>query len=669
MIQMLARWARRDGARRCRSPWRRMAKADHRARPYLEAVLASLPAIVWTTDRELRLTSMRGAELDRWGLEPEHLEGKTIAEVLVGEPRSTFALTEHRKALAGERCAYDLPWGDRVYHVQITPVRDEAGTVDGVAGVSVDVTNLRQFDRVNQARRESDERYQALRNALSFGVLHLGLDGSIHICNTAACRLLGYTADELRRLNILDITHPDDVPVTRVNLEQYSRGAVNALQLEKRYLHRDGRTVPVLLCSAMVSGGEWGRPSIVVQFADLTRHRELEARVNQTQKMEAVGRLASGVAHDFNNHLTVIRSYADLLIDALDPADPRQMDLEEIRRAAQRAGALTGRLLAFSRQEVIEPEYLVLETQLDSLQKLLRRLIGEEYSLVSELAEPGSVVYIDAGQLEQIVMNLVVNARDAMPAGGPLGIRTGVVPATADAPGYATIVVTDTGVGMNATTLARIFEPFFTTKESGKGTGLGLAMVQATVDQAGGYVTVESEPGRGSTFTVHLPVHEPGVPSGSMRAAAAGTADLPGGTETILLVEDDPTVRRATQLMLERCGYMVLAPASSVEAVALAEWHLGVIDLILSDVVMPGLNGPQLVQAVRRLRPGVRVIYMSGYVGDPLLRAGITASQAPFLQKPLSLEILARRVREELDARPGDATSAKAASPSAPARG
>ena len=647
------RWGRPGQGPGCESPWRRNRRRDPRQRLYLEAVLASLPAIVWTTDRELRVTSIRGAELERWGLQPEQLEGQPMAEVLSGEPRSAFALAEHERALAGESRAYDLPWGDRVYNVRITPVRDADGTVDGVAGVSVDVTDLRQFDRVEQARRESDERYQALRNALSFGVLHLGLDGSIHIANDAATRLLGYTADELRQLSILDITHPDDIPVTRANLGRYDAGTAWSMQLEKRYVRKDGRAITVLLNSALVSGGMWGRRSIVVQFVDVTRRKELEAQVYQAQKMEAVGQLASGVAHDFNNHLTIIRSYTDLLLNDLDLADPRRQDLEEIRRAAEGAGGLTGRLLAFSRQQVVEPQHLVLETQLDGLQKLLRRLIGEEFSLVTDFARPGSLIHMDAGQLEQIVMNLVINARDAMPGGGPITIRTGVVEAAGDLPRFATISVVDTGVGIDPETRHRIFEPFFTTKESGKGTGLGLAMVQAAVEQAGGSITVESSPGRGSTFTVHLPVHELGA--GELPAGETTGRDsrLPRGTETILLVEDDSAVRRAAQQMLERCGYTVLAPASSIEALALAEWHLGVIDLMLADVVMPGLSGPQLVERVRMFRPGTRMMYMSGYVGDPLVRTGLTESHAPFLHKPLSLETLARRVRDELDIRPG----------------
>jgi PAS domain S-box-containing protein len=629
-----------------------------RDRRTLDAVLQNLPAMIWTTDRQLTVTCIHGAGLDRWKLTPEQLVGRPLLDLLVGEPRSMFAVAEHARALRGETRTYNLPWGDRTYRVHVTPIRDQAGQVDGVVGVALDATDQTRAERAERARRESDQRYQAMRNASSFGVMMLGVDGRVFTANEACSRMLGYSADEIRGMNVLAITHPDDVDHSTAVLAAFAAGTQTSVQLEKRYVRKDGHEVTVQVNSALVTQPESGQPYIIAQFADITRRKELEVRFHHAQKMEAVGRLASGVAHDFNNHLTVIKSYTELLIADLDLADPRRGELEEIRRAAEGASGLTGRLLAFSRQQIIEPQYLALEANLDALQKLLHRLIGEDVVLVAELHQPASVIHIDPSQLEQIVMNLAVNARDAMPNGGRLQIATGVteidrVPPTATgapAPGsYATIEVADNGVGMDEATRERIFEPFFTTKDSGKGTGLGLATVQGVVEQAGGFMDVQTAPGRGSTFTVYLPRYDgssleharPRVPRGSV---------VRGGSETVLVVEDEAAVRGAVRQMLQRWGYTVLVAGSGAEALEVAGAFESSIDLLLTDVVMPGMNGPVVAERMRQIRPEVALLYMSGYVDDPLLRHGIVESNAPFLLKPFTLDSLARKVREVLDA-------------------
>ncbi len=384
----------------------------------------------------------------------------------------------------------------------------------------------------------------------------------------------------------------------------------------------------------------------------------LVEQLRQSQKMEAIGRLAGGVAHDFNNLLSVILGYSDLLLEDLTSDAPMRETVEEIRHAGRRASDLTRQLLTFSRQQVFEPKVVDLDALLASLDKMLQRLVGEDVELATRSARALGRVRVDPGSFEQVVMNLVVNARDAMPKGGRLSIETANVELDeayarshfgAKPGSYVMLSVTDTGTGMDKATLARVFEPFFTTKDKAKGTGLGLATVLGIVQQSGGNVWVYSEPGLGSTFKVYLPRVESGA-----EAARPPASEVARGSETVLLVEDEEPVRRVAHDVLVRQGYVVLVAGTPEEAVQLCEQHPGAIDVLLSDVVMPRVSGPELAKRLVVTRPTMRVIFMSGYTDDAAVRHGVVDASVAYLQKPLTVDSLTRKLREVLDATPRD---------------
>jgi len=389
---------------------------------------------------------------------------------------------------------------------------------------------------------------------------------------------------------------------------------------------------------------------------DITDRKQLEEQLRQAQKMEAVGRLAGGIAHDFNNLLMVIQGYSDLLVERLPGADPLRRNAEQIQMASQRASSLTRQLLAFSRKQMLAPKILNVEGVVAEMEKILRRLIGEDIQLETSSAPDLGLVRADRSQIEQVILNLAVNARDAMPHGGRLTIETANVeldssyshPPAVLSPGrYVMLAVTDNGCGMDAETQAHVFEPFFTTKEKGKGTGLGLATVYGVVKQSGGYVWVYSEPGRGTSFKIYLPrIEETAVPAG--RDGKSETQIPQRGSETILLVEDEKGVRELAREYLASSGYRVIEAEDGHTALELATMHVGQIHLLLTDVVMPGISGRELAERVSQIRPGIKIIYMSGYTDQAVVHHGILQNDAVLLQKPFTLMTLAGKLRELL---------------------
>jgi PAS domain S-box-containing protein len=530
--------------------------------------------------------------------------------------------------------------------------RNADGTPHRMTGVHIDITERKNAEaRADAAVRESEERHRLLFEENPIPLLVIDAETLRFLAvNAAAVRQYGYSLEEFRGMTIIDIRPAEDAALAR------ERAAAPPEVRAKRagpYRHqrKDGSILLADVVSRDFVFG--GRAARLVLAIDVTEQRHLEDQLRQSQKIEAVGQLAGGIAHDFNNLLTIIKGNIELALHQLPPGVPLRADLEQVATAASRAALLTRQLLAFSRKQVLSPAVLDLNDVVAEAERMLRRVIGEDIMFVTELAPAVSRVTADRGQMEQVLVNLVVNARDAMPNGGVLTVATADVdltPADAAARGippgaYVTLRVRDTGVGMDEATRSRIFEPFFTTKPVGRGTGLGLAMVHGVVHQSGGFVTVQSEPGDGTMFTIFLPrtshVASPGV---TIRPTT-----IQRGSETVLLVEDEDDVRAVARRVLVEAGYTVLEAAHAAEAIEVFDNAQRPIAILVSDVVMPGLNGHELSQMLRVRAPGLRTLFVSGYSFDA---RGTTASfdDETFLPKPYDPAELARRVRAVLDA-------------------
>lgn len=515
-------------------------------------------------------------------------------------------------------------------------------------------TQIEERKLAEAALRKSETRVRRLfeSNIIGIGIGDLG--GKMLEANSAFLSMLAYTSEDLYSGAIRwnKITPPEYHDADQRALEQL-RATGATPPAEKELIRKDGKRISVLIGVTALTA-EAGDIEAVFFVVDTSDRKRLAEELRQAQKMEAIGRLAGGIAHDFNNLLGVIIGYSELVLDRVAPDEKTSKQVQEIKKASNRAASLTSQLLAFSRQQVLEPKVLNLNDTISDIDKMLRRLIGEDVELQTSLASGLGFVKADPGQIGQIIMNLAVNARDAMPNGGKLIIETSNVELDEEytlhhepcAPGqYVLISVTDTGIGMDADTKARIFEPFFTTKEIGKGTGLGLATVYGVVRQSGGHVWVYSELRKGTVFKIYLPRVEQRHPQA--QRIEISPAEF-RGTETVLLAEDDESLRALTRTFLEQAGYTVLEANNGVNALGLARQYSHAIHLLLSDVVMPEMNGPMLADKLAVIHPETRVLYASGYTGSFLKQKELVGGGEGILQKPYLRETLLRKVHEVL---------------------
>ncbi|MCC6728605.1 MAG: PAS domain S-box protein [Chthonomonadales bacterium] len=623
-------------------------------------VFESNPIPMWVYDREtLAFRVVNDSAVRAYGYSREEFLGMTMAAIhppdavpamvasvrdVLGELRRVGVWRHRRKdgtTLDAEITTHDLLWAGRPSRLVL----------------AVDVS---EHQRTEEALRESGETLNALFAAAPLAVVLIGPDRRVQMWNPAAERIFGWSAEE-----VLGEPYPL-VPVGHAEEHerawgQLQRGqGVTSMQTQRQ--RRDGSLVEVSISAAPVRGAGGGGVSAVAILEDMTERRELARQLLHAQKMEGIGRLAGGVAHDFNNLLTAILGYSEMAAAALPAGSEARVFLQNVESAAMRASDLTRQLLAFARRQPAEPRIVDLNQIVVNMDRLLRRLIGEDIEVVTLLAPGIWPVRADPGQVEQVLVNLVVNARDAMPDGGKLTVETQCVTldeawvrrgAGVAGGDYVLLAVSDTGVGMNEEVRAHIYEPFFTTKEVGKGTGLGLATCFGIVQQNGGHIAAYSEPGYGTTMKVYLPRAE-GVAVDLGRAASA---DPPaGGRETILLAEDEPLVREMAEHILRSQGYRVLAARSGADAVAVASRHPGDIHLLVADVVMPGMGGQAIAERLQASRPGLRALYVSGYTESSVVRMGALEEGIAFLAKPFTPGALARKVREVLDTpgpRPG----------------
>jgi len=500
---------------------------------------------------------------------------------------------------------------------------------------------------VNRLSKSRDRRFRLLFAELPQPMWILGREGHQFLdVNAAACNLYGYSAEEFCGMTLADVQNGEDARRFLAELRSPDRPAAS----EGRHRTKSGRGIEVEIALHPIQYGGQGAELAVLM--DITSRRQLEDQLRQAQKMEALGLLTGGVAHDFNNLLTIITGYSQLILSKLNETDPNRHSAEQILKAADRAGALTSRLLAFGRRQAMQAKVLDLNHVVTGLGTMLQRLIGEDIELRLDLAADLGNVNADAGRMEQVLLNLAANSRDAMSHGGALTIRTANVkvansPGSAVKPGaYVVLTVEDTGAGMDEATRAQAFEPFFTTKDVGMGTGLGLYTVAGIVKQSGGAVELSSQLGRGTSLRIYLPRVE--------RPAAAVEPEAPKstrvrGAETILLVEDDDMLRTLVRETMESAGYRILEASDPLAASAIAASRRGSIQLLITDVIMPGASGPELARELLSHSPGMKVLYMSGHSDSAILRSGLRRKEEAFLRKPFTPAALAAKVREVLE--------------------
>jgi two-component system cell cycle sensor histidine kinase/response regulator CckA len=512
-----------------------------------------------------------------------------------------------------------------------------------------DITDRRDTE---EALRQSEQRFRALVENSEDSIQLATARGTLLYVSPSTERLFDRPAAEIVGRNVFELVHADERERLTEQWQRCLDKPGQAIRGEFR-LPRTDRFIEAVRVNHL---HDPGLKAVVTICREVTERRRLETRVHQTQRLEAIGRLAGGIAHDFNNILSAIHGFASMVDGELPGRDPLRADVQEILKAVERAANLTRQLLAFGRRQVLQPKVIDVATYVRDLERMLRRIVGEDVEFTLRLGDRAVTAKADPGQLEQVLINLVVNARDAMPTGGRITIEAANVTVgdgdtreSAElAPGpYAMLAVSDTGIGMSKKVQDHIFEPFFTTKQSGQGTGLGLSTVFGIVKQSGGHILVESDPGNGSTFRIYFPA------SRERPTKVVTSSNLPpmnlAGVETILLVEDESAVRTFVARALRQQGYQVLDAGNGGDALVVAERHAGVIHLLLTDVIMPRMSGKQLSERLRALRTDLRVLYMSGYAEDIIAPHGVLEAGAAFIEKPLTAQALGRKIREVLD--------------------
>ena len=626
-----------------------------------EVDLHRLAAIVESSDDVILAATLDGM-VTNWNPGAERIMGFQQSEI-IGQhlslvvPPGRFGEVEKivQRLVAGEQVvreeAVRLRKDGKRIHVSLTvsPMRGGNGEMIGTTAIYRDITERK---KVEDALRRSEAAFRSMVENAPYGILRTKPDGRIVLANPAMVRMLGYSSEQ----EVLNLNMAADVyfsPEDRANALVWSRQQDSIRGNELEWKRKNKSTFAVSCDTHIVRDKEGYLESLETFVEDITERRELELQLRQRQKMEAIGRLAGGIAHDFNNLLGVIIGYAELALEEIAPGGEVRSHVEQIQKAADRASALTSQLLAFSRQQVLETKALNLNAIVEDMVKMLPPLLGEDVELDYTLDPALGVLRADRGQIEQVIMNLAVNSRDAMPGGGKLVVRTENAVFDSDLalkhpamnPGnYILLTVSDTGTGMDEQTMARIFEPFFTTKERGRGTGLGLATVYGFMKQIGGYVWVESKPGVGSTFSIYFPMTCEAVSPEDLETESESLAHAAG---TILLVEDEESLRTLTRSILEYGGYRVLEASNGLEAMEIAKEFSGNIHLLLTDMVMPGMNGRAVAEKMELLYPGIKIAYMSGYVGFATREAATL--KAIVIAKPFTRDQLLQKLGEALE--------------------
>ena len=637
---------------------RALERALRESHDLLRAAIEATTDAVFVKDLQGRYLIINTAGARLFGRSVEEIMGRCDSELFSANTARDIMQRDSWVIATGETQTYEetveIAGVTRVYLSTKGLYRNHESKLLGLIGISRDIT---ERVRAEDALKASEAKFRGLFENMLEGVYQAGPDDGILTANPAFARMLGYASAE--ELQAADATRLYVDREARRAFRRALEEAGEVRNLEVALRAKDGRTITALESARAVRDQNGRLLYYHGTLTDITERRQMEDELRQTQRMEVIGQLAGGIAHDFNNLLTVIVGYTDLMRAELEEGNPIRKDLDEVEKAARSAASLTQQLLAFGRRQMLQPVVLDLNHVVGKVESMLRPLIGETIELETILDPTLGGVLVDPGQIDQVLMNLVVNARDAMPEGGTITIATANVVLDSEfarrhvgaVPGrYVSLTIRDAGCGMTPDVLARVFEPFFTTKGPGKGTGLGLSTVFGLVKQSGGYITIESTPGVGTTVTTYLPTVDDPVES-----AAAGPRSMQTleGTETILLVEDETGVRNLIRKMLERYGYTVLQARDAGDAIAIEKSYRGAIHLLVSDMIMPGLSGSDLAQRIVRRRPAIKVLFVSGYASREAIDLGVINQKVSFLQKPFRPGTLARKVRERLDGHVG----------------